>query len=526
MALDQAANFVRGSLTAAVGPADTTFEVANAEQYPDPSTRQYNLVVWDADNHARPDQDSNVEIVRVSARDTTADELTVARGEENTSAASHPNSAAVQLSPTAKVVEDVQTKTSGLSDDGNSLSIEAAGITDASLGATDLFGHPRVPKLSQRDFPPEKLPADYVLVAPTSNISAWSAGSDATITEDTENYKTGVSAIQVDTNGNGQVVSPYDSAVSIDMSAGPVAYWVYVNGGGDLSRVGMYFFDSAGDFFRIDTNVDALKDGWNRVEFPRAAFNNADTVSGSPDDTDIVEIRFVMADSGQGNNASVTFDQVIQKPYTGNAKVMFRFDDVPEDTWTVAKPVLDKYGVPGSNAVTTDWIGDDGRMTLEQLRICAEQGWDNMAHTTQHQDLTTVSDSEAEQIVYEAQKWLLDNGFREGARLFATTNNEITDSVEEIASQYHIGPLRYEGGNVKYNSLPYTGLPRNVRFLSFDRDSVAEMKTIIDDLEYGSDGFAPIVWHPSDTAADLEEIVSYVDQQANVDAVTHTDVFA
>ena len=140
MALDPAANFVRVTTAEAVDNAQTSISVADASPFPDPSADgNYNVVIWDADNFPRPDQDSDVEVLRVTATDTGTDTLTVTRGEEGTAAASHPNGAAVHLSPTAKMFSDIQTKTKGLSDDGTALSIGDLSITDV-LSDMNLVG--------------------------------------------------------------------------------------------------------------------------------------------------------------------------------------------------------------------------------------------------------------------------------------------------------------------------------------------------------------------------------------------------
>ena len=109
MVLDAVSNFVRGNADAAVGTSDTTVSVADASIFPDPSTDgEFNVVIWDVNNFPRPDQDGDVEIMRVTARDTTADELTVTRGQEMTSAAAHPEGSAIHLSPTAKMFSDIE----------------------------------------------------------------------------------------------------------------------------------------------------------------------------------------------------------------------------------------------------------------------------------------------------------------------------------------------------------------------------------------------------------------------------------
>ena len=109
MVLDAVSNFVRGRVSAAVDTSDTTVSVEDASIFPDPEEEgEYNLVIWDANNFPRPDQDSDVEIVRVTGRDTDADELTVERGQETTSDVAHPEGSAVHLSPTAKMFSDIE----------------------------------------------------------------------------------------------------------------------------------------------------------------------------------------------------------------------------------------------------------------------------------------------------------------------------------------------------------------------------------------------------------------------------------
>jgi len=146
MTVDQTANFVRGTVASSIGGADTTISVDNASIYPDPSNGEYNLVLWDFDTYRRPDLDPDVEIVRVTGRDTTNDNLTVIRGEESTSAVSHPSTSELQLAPTSKVFTDIDNKiTSNITVTGsNGLNGGSAGLggsVDISInGSLDLDG--------------------------------------------------------------------------------------------------------------------------------------------------------------------------------------------------------------------------------------------------------------------------------------------------------------------------------------------------------------------------------------------------
>ena len=102
MTYDQLANFVGGDVADSVPASSDTIEVADAEEFPDPSDGTYPLVIWDAGAHSLPSDDPNVEIVRVTARDTEENTLTVERGMEDTEDVSHPATSRLVLAPTAE----------------------------------------------------------------------------------------------------------------------------------------------------------------------------------------------------------------------------------------------------------------------------------------------------------------------------------------------------------------------------------------------------------------------------------------
>lgn len=110
MTLDQTANFVRGGVSSSVASGDTTINVVDASIYPDPANGNYNLVIWDTEQFTRPDEDPDAEVIRVSGRDTTNDTLTVSRGQEGTTAVSHPNTSELHLSATSKFFTDIDSK--------------------------------------------------------------------------------------------------------------------------------------------------------------------------------------------------------------------------------------------------------------------------------------------------------------------------------------------------------------------------------------------------------------------------------
>lgn len=109
MVLDPANNLAATELTASVSDTATTFPVTDASVFPDaPTEGAFNVLVWDSEATVNPVDAPDAEFVRVTATDTTADELTVQRGQEDTAAVSHPSGAAVRDTWTAKDRDDIE----------------------------------------------------------------------------------------------------------------------------------------------------------------------------------------------------------------------------------------------------------------------------------------------------------------------------------------------------------------------------------------------------------------------------------
>jgi hypothetical protein len=86
MALDGVKNFSKVSTSTGYDASATSIVLASGHgaKLPDPATANYNLTWWDATTYPSPEDDPNVEIVRVTGKST--DTLTVTRAQEGTSA--------------------------------------------------------------------------------------------------------------------------------------------------------------------------------------------------------------------------------------------------------------------------------------------------------------------------------------------------------------------------------------------------------------------------------------------------------
>jgi hypothetical protein len=97
MVLDHAENLVSSDATSDIGSSDSTITVNDASVFPDPATYgNYQVTIDDS------------EIVRVTATDDVNNELTVLRGRENTSSQQFTAPVSVEMSPTAKMFQDIE----------------------------------------------------------------------------------------------------------------------------------------------------------------------------------------------------------------------------------------------------------------------------------------------------------------------------------------------------------------------------------------------------------------------------------
>lgn len=109
----------------------------------------------------------------------------------------------------------------------------------------------------------------------------------------------------------------------------------------------------------------------------------------------------------------VTFDQALSHPTRGRV-VVVTFDDAYRSVLTLAAPILERLGIPGTVFVPTDYPGRDEPMAWDgidewldgphrdellpmdwdEIAGLADRGWEIGSHTRSHPHLTTLGDAE------------------------------------------------------------------------------------------------------------------------------------
>lgn len=110
--LDPVLNFAIGTVSTGYDGSATTvvLTAGHGAHFPATANGAYNVTWWNITDYPNPEDDPNVEIVRVTTRST--DTLTVTRAQEGTGASTKNTSAKVYkmvLSPTKKLRDDIET---------------------------------------------------------------------------------------------------------------------------------------------------------------------------------------------------------------------------------------------------------------------------------------------------------------------------------------------------------------------------------------------------------------------------------
>ena len=141
MPLDPANNLAETELTASVSDTATTLPVADASVFPDADTEgAFNVLVWDANANINPSDAPDTEFVRVTSVDTTADELTVQRGQEDTPASAKASGSTVTDTWSVKDRDDIESGIAAKADDPHGSESHSSEVVhegeDAAFGDT------------------------------------------------------------------------------------------------------------------------------------------------------------------------------------------------------------------------------------------------------------------------------------------------------------------------------------------------------------------------------------------------------
>lgn len=189
-----------------------------------------------------------------------------------------------------------------------------------------------------------------------------------------------------------------------------------------------------------------------------------------PDLHEVREIRVIGRRRGSDSGEiEFAIDDLRAVPRPDSGAVVLMFDGTLESHYKHALDILNEYGYVGVEAVTPETVGQDGRLSTDQMREMQDAGWEMIARPrVGGQDMTEFSAEEQEGMIRRTQTYLMNRGFDSGADHFFTPRNMIGPRGMELVREYHESGFRYGGGP---NALPVTDPHNLAHFTARDLDT-------------------------------------------------------
>lgn len=136
---------------------------------------------------------------------------------------------------------------------------------------------------------------------------------------------------------------------------------------------------------------------------------------------------------------SANTDDTIQgsMPQIDNTEKMaiITFDDGWKSQYENAKPILDEFNFKATFYLVCDYIGNENRLTWEEIAILQNEGHGMGAHTMGHANLDNIPiDSQRYEIV-ESKKCLEDNGIEANSFAYPFNSGDNNANVLDLVSE-------------------------------------------------------------------------------------------
>jgi peptidoglycan/xylan/chitin deacetylase (PgdA/CDA1 family) len=203
-------------------------------------------------------------------------------------------------------------------------------------------------------------------------------------------------------------------------------------------RVELYA-QTASDQF-IATRYLSRKHGWVRVDL------GASNIRGSPNLGNVRQFGIECYTGGK--RVRMNIDAIRTTPKRDRGAAILTFDDADRTHYTNAFSEMRSRGIPGTCAIIPRVVGDSGNLTLDQMREMQNEGWTMASHpqaTSVSGGLGSIPASEAEQMIRDTKRWLLNHGFDRGARCLIWPFGDFNHDAMELAGEYH--ELSFGGGS-------------------------------------------------------------------------------
>ncbi len=345
------------------------------------------------------------------------------------------------------------------------------------------------------------------------NLARWEARNGGRLVADGVTHFAGLQALSFEGRGRAELVADY-SDDPVDLTDSSLSFAANFQRPNDEEPTFYLFADAPDASNRVvfSTPYTGVKRaGWQRIDIPVV-----DTV-GSPDLSDVRTIR-IGATAADNGRISFHLDDLRAVPRPDRGKLIFRFDDSHALHYDEYFPVLEEYGYPGIEAVVKNNIGNADRLTVEDLHAMQDAGWDLCHHTTDHQNITTLSPAELRRDIEAMSDWFAANDIERGTDMYVHTYGAYdAKSLDVLGDHFAVG---FADGRTTNYSLTN---PLTVGGFNAEK-GMDRTKGMIDRVaEHRSLGV--LMFHEQYSRAEFRELVEYVARKGDsIDVISGSDL--
>lgn len=133
----------------------------------------------------------------------------------------------------------------------------------------------------------------------------------------------------------------------------------------------------------------------------------------------------------------------LKNGFNSSKVIILAFDDSSRTEFTLAKPILDKYGFKGSFFTVCTYVNqgsqgaDKSRMTWNDINTLQQQGHDIESHTMTHTDLDHKSPQNLEYEIGGSKQCLLNHGINSTVFAYPASTGHANATVVKVVSKYY-----------------------------------------------------------------------------------------
>lgn len=149
---------------------------------------------------------------------------------------------------------------------------------------------------------------------------------------------------------------------------------------------------------------------------------------GMPPEQFETQMTYLAKEGYHSISATQLYDYYYNKGTLPTRPILITFDDGYMDNYSVALPIMKKYGFTATLFLIVNKVGDMNCLTWKEVKELAQNGWDIQSHTLTHLDLTTLSPKTLQHELVDS-KAALEKQLDKPVHFFAYPSGKYNDAV-------------------------------------------------------------------------------------------------